>query len=415
MEGEGEYLSRVAAYVRERISARSVACDAFAPRAPKEPPNKAMEDVSMNSTSAKRHLPNNIATFPLLTPESNPGLPSALISPASPNDIGRHMLNVFNKEEEANATCSPEVEHEGLPSVKIPNGRQELLMEAAEEFKCSDEHASRCQGPTIPVLASLEPPDTADAKRPKQEVVSTAARGLLLPSPASSMASTPPTFATPTDPPPAYSLPRSSLELEFRLRWKPPDCEKESKRHACYAVNNRLQPSVIEHLPLPGTALTLSISRSSLAYVTRAIPPRRPSFPSSLQVREQRSVIIRRCAAKIVNNSSTSQSAGLNKRSPTHEAAFMLLIFLLASPRRVEAASHAGAKLVWCARYKPHDVMGAIQQLSAGIISADPYVSARRLPSYEAVRAIPARLLAFSTRAVNPRRPNNELVGPSLL
>ena len=93
----------------------------------------------------------------------------------------------------------------------------------------------------------------------------------LLCSPESPVALMPPTLA---DPLPAYSLPRSSLELEFRLRWKPPDCGKESKRHACHAVNNRPQPSAMEHLPPPGTAFRLSVLRSSLAYIAQANSPR---------------------------------------------------------------------------------------------------------------------------------------------
>ncbi|KAF8667176.1 hypothetical protein AX14_006391 [Amanita brunnescens Koide BX004] len=194
-----------------------------------EPRRQGQKAINMCLMSTVMHSPYAIAVATLLVPNPDISLPLTSISPASPNDTGRHVLNVVNKEEEANVTCSPEVEHEGLPSVKIPNRRQELLMEAAEEFKCSDEHASHCQGPTLPVLASLEPPDMADAKQPKQEVVSTAARGLLLPSPASSVASMPPTSATPTYMPLAYSLLRSSLELEFWLCWKPPDCEKESK------------------------------------------------------------------------------------------------------------------------------------------------------------------------------------------
>ena len=86
-------------------------------------------------------------------------------------------------------------------------------------------------------------------------------------------------------------------------------------------------------------------------------------------------------------------------------------------PMREYAAAWANSpcllniKVVWRVHCKLPDVMGTVQQLSAGIISADPYMSAKRLPLYEAVRTLPVCLLAFLTRAVNPRCPNNELVG----
>ncbi|KAF8650112.1 hypothetical protein AX14_008626 [Amanita brunnescens Koide BX004] len=378
--------------------------------------------ISKNASSLASHLPCAKVAFTPLVPRSDSDLPPTSVSPASPNDGGQQGLNVINKGIKASMTHSPEDEAERAEELSLNlskaaieqpehgsslplRGKQEELLVEAANVECSDEHPSYREAPALPVLVDPDPSDGANAKWPSQEAVSNIEMSVVLRSPESPAALTPPTLA---DPLPAYSLPRSSLELEFRLRWKPPDYEKESKRHACYAVNNKLQPSVIEHLTLPGTALTLSVSRSSLAYVTRAIPSRRPSFLSSLQVREQRNVITRRRAAKIVNNNSTSQSAGLNKRSRTHEAAFMLLIFPLASPRQVEAASRLGTELIWCARYKPHDVMGTIQQLSDGI---GLYMSTARSPLYEAVRAIPVRLLLFLTRTVNPCRPNNELVG----
>jgi hypothetical protein len=64
MEGEGQYLNRAAAYIQERMKKCLSACDAFVPRAPKEPPDKVMESeaiwqrgdiVSKITTSATSH------------------------------------------------------------------------------------------------------------------------------------------------------------------------------------------------------------------------------------------------------------------------------------------------------------------------------------------------------------------------
>ncbi|KAF8635786.1 hypothetical protein AX14_010494 [Amanita brunnescens Koide BX004] len=42
-EGKGRYLERAVAYIRERISRRAFACDAFVPRAQKKPPDKMVD------------------------------------------------------------------------------------------------------------------------------------------------------------------------------------------------------------------------------------------------------------------------------------------------------------------------------------------------------------------------------------
>ena len=289
----------------------------FAPRAPKEPPHKATEDIAVFTLpippypchpfegtlgttskenegtclileqpharlaesevarqviseitmSATRHSPNDIAAFLLLVPQSNPGLPPALVSLASPNNGERRAAQVVDKENEMSMKSSPEVKHKGVFSVKMP---QELPDEAAN-IECSDEHPPYHEAPALPVPVDPGPPDAANTKRPSQETVSNLETSVLLRSPESPAALMLPTLA---DPLPVYALPRSSLGLESWLRWRPPDCKKESKRHACYAVNNRLQPSAMEHLPPPGTAFRLSILRSSLAYIVQANSPR---------------------------------------------------------------------------------------------------------------------------------------------
>jgi hypothetical protein len=61
---------------------------------------------------------------------------------------------------------------------------------------------------------------------------------------------------------PANSHLRSSLELESRLRWKPPDAEERSIRHSYYAINDGPQRSVGKHLHSSGAAVTLSVPRT---------------------------------------------------------------------------------------------------------------------------------------------------------
>ncbi|KAF8665026.1 hypothetical protein AX14_006647 [Amanita brunnescens Koide BX004] len=299
---------------------------------------------------------------------------------------------------------SPEVKYEGDPSVKIPQG---LLVEVAkakrlnECFTCDERLA-----PPIPVSPEL--PDVPDAKRLNQEVVSAAEKSLLLPSPASSVASMPPTSATPTGPPPAYSLPRSSLELEFRLCWKPPDCEEESKRHACYAVNNRPQPSVTKHLPLPGAAPMLSTSRFSLAYITQAIPSRRQSLPSGWRVRILPAgvEIAQRRAVRIANY---NIDAGAEKHSPMSAARFT-------PPKCQHASAWAdftrllNVELIWRARSKPPNATDTTQQHSARVISARVDASIKRSSFCKAIPILPIHPLVCFVRVINPCRPNNELV-----
>ena len=356
--------------------------------------------ISKITMSATRHSPNDIATFPLLVPQSNPGLPPALVSPASPNNGERRAAQVVDKENEMSMKSSPEVKHEGIPFVKILNGRQELLIEAAEEFKCSDEHSSRCQGLTPPVLASPESPDVADAKRTNQEVVSAA---ILLHSPESSAALMPPTLA---DPLPAYALPRSSLGLESWLRWKPPDHGESPRRHAYHAVNVRIWPNAIKRSPPPGAAFALSVSRPSLAYITQAIPSRHQSPQLGWRARIPPAGVetVRRCAVSIVDY---NINASAEKHSPMSTVCFT-------PPKRQRVSTWADSprllsvELIWRACSKPPNATGESQQQSATIISAKSKTSVERSPLCQVAIVLLLCPLAPSVRVINPCRPSNE-------
>jgi hypothetical protein len=86
-EGEGGQLERAAAYIRERMSRRTLSCDAFVPRARRDPPDKTVDSdarqngqeiVSVNRTSVDLHSPDDLATFALLVPKPDSNLPSLL-------------------------------------------------------------------------------------------------------------------------------------------------------------------------------------------------------------------------------------------------------------------------------------------------------------------------------------------------
>ncbi|KAF8669411.1 hypothetical protein AX14_006065 [Amanita brunnescens Koide BX004] len=418
-----------------------------APVNPK-PPDETLESeagrqVVAKTTSTTMRSPDAIAGFSPQVPDLGPRLPLAYDSPAGDPDAenrptatrntlvdkaedGLHALQVVNEGIEASLTCSPEDESERAealsfsPSEAVPGqpehssslplvGKQGLRAGAANT-KRSNERSSCCQAPAHSVPANPEPPDPADVGRPGRQAISGTGLSILLylPKPAAA-----PMPLTHTPIPvnlfnPVYSPPRSSSALEFRLHWKPPDNGEDSQQNACHTINDRLQPGAARRLPLPGAAAALSISRSSLAHVTQAVP-RRLNRPPRWRVRNPSVGMetIRRHAVNVVSNS-IRLSVNFNVRSPTREAAIMLPNLPLTSPTRPEDASRTSTEFVWRARCKPPDT---IQQRSAGIVNADSYMSTERSPLHEVALVLPVRILASSTRAINPHCSNNELAG----
>ena len=118
-EGEGKYLERAAAYVRERIGRRTLACDSFVPQAQKEPPDKMVDSemhgrhgqevVTNPECSNERPFYHGRHMLPVPT-----DLPSVSVPPASPTNAGQQNLDIVNKEDKTSVTHSPEIEHEGL-------------------------------------------------------------------------------------------------------------------------------------------------------------------------------------------------------------------------------------------------------------------------------------------------------------
>ncbi|KAF8639300.1 hypothetical protein AX14_010107 [Amanita brunnescens Koide BX004] len=185
-----------------------------------------MEDVSMNTTSAIMHSPYAIAVHTPPVPSPDAGFLLASIFPANGLDTrnlpkathdtyvdkaeaGLHVLQVISRGIEASVKRSPENESERAiepslnPSNAVPGqpkhgqdlpltGTQEELLVEAANIERSDEHSLYRKGPASPVLANHEPTDVADAKRPIQEAVTTTEKNVLLCSPASLAALTPP-------------------------------------------------------------------------------------------------------------------------------------------------------------------------------------------------------------------------------
>ena len=175
----------------------------------KKPPDKVMEDVSMNTTSAIEHSPYAMAVLSSLAPKSDSDLPLASVSPASPNEAGQQGLDVINEENGTSVTCSPEdesVRAEELslkPAKAVPGqpeygpdlpsmGKQELPIGAAN-VECSDEHPPYREAPVLPVPVDPDPSDGANAKWPSQEAISNIEMSVLLRSPESPAVLTPPT------------------------------------------------------------------------------------------------------------------------------------------------------------------------------------------------------------------------------
>ena len=394
-EDEGLYLSRVATYIHERMDRRSSASDTFIPRARKDPPDKPVETdarqigqdiVSVNTTSVALHSPDNLATFELLIPESEPSPPSTSVSPASPNndliskedqlivmqtrynnetykvEIETHecrrVLDDVNGGNEASGTRLHKVKNEDVkplhsyagpvthqpapmdtspPIVKTQGGEDELL-EAAEVHCPKDWELARR------VPEHSEPHDTAInlCQWPSQEPISnedlsvflhslepTAA--LMLPMPA----------ATQVSPPPARLLLWPRMELESQRR-KPPD-QEEGSRRLPYIVSERLQTSVIKHSPSHGTVLML------------------PNIPS------------------------------------THQG-------------WAETHCLPNVELAWRACSKPPDTLDEIGQRSADVISANTCTRATHSPLYGTALMLPVFPLASSAQVTSPCRRNNELV-----
>ena len=191
--------------------------------------------------------------------EPDSGLSSTSVSPTSPNnDL---IVNKINRRPAPNSVS--------LPIVKIREGEDKLLVEAAEDcFPMDLEQAHR-------VLENFKPPDAVNVQFQwhGQEAISSEDTSVRLHSQEPKVALTPlmPTH-TPVKTLPAHSHLRSRQELEFRLRWKPPDTGEDSSWHAYRAVNDRPQLSAIKHLPPPGAISVPSVSRLRLAYITQAIP-----------------------------------------------------------------------------------------------------------------------------------------------
>ena len=417
LETSGKHLERAAAYIRERMYRRSSACDAFVPRACKDPPDKPVETdarqigqdiVSVNTTSVALHSPDNLATFELLVPESEPSPPSTSVSPASPNndliskedqlivtqtrynnetykvEIETHeyrrVLDDVNGGNEASGTRLHKVENEDVkplhsyagpvthqpvpmdtspPIVKTQGGEDELL--EAAEVRCPKDWELAHRVPE-----HSEPRDTAInlCQWASQEVVNKTRSSVLTHSREYDVALTLPTPA-PANALPPYSRSRSSPTPESRLRWKPPDTGEDSSRHAYRAVNDRLQPSAIEHLLRHGAAAPPPVTRLSFAHITKVVPPCCPRLPPSWQI----------------------------YTLPAWTGTHRLL----------------SVELVWRARCKPPNIGGETQQPSTTVVSANDNTGATRPPLHGAALRLPVLSLASPARVINTRRPHNEL------
>ena len=302
LETSGKHLERAVAFIRERMHRRSSACDAFVPRARKDPPDKpaeldarqnGQETVSVNTTSVALHSPDNLATFMLLVPKSDLSLPSASVSPASPdNDLTSkedqltmtqttsdsktyqveeeayehcQRLDFVNKGSEASVmrshevgnkdfkspylctgpvNCPPASEDTSLPVVKTRGGEGRLLIKAVESrFPNEMELTHR-----VPEDSELH--DAANNLRQwtGQEAISEEDTRELLCLPVSTAALAP-HMSVLVYPLPAYTLLCPSMELEFR-RQKPPDRGGGATWLVCYAVNEKVQTSIVKNLPL---------------------------------------------------------------------------------------------------------------------------------------------------------------------
>ena len=266
-----------------------------------------------------------------------------------------HRLDVMGEGSETNATRPLGVE-------------DELLIEAVESHERSDERFPKDLELTQRVPEDIKLPNVADAQfqRPDQEVVGNVGLSMMLRSPRPTVAFTQhaPT-RTPIKMLPAHSHPRSRLELEFWHRWKPPDTGQCSIRLAYYAVKDRRLSSAIKHLPSPGAASLLSVSRPPLAYITQVIPPRHLRSPPNWRV----------CIL------------------PTWTGAHCL----------------PNAELIWRARCKPPKNGAENQQASTGIISAEKNTSVEHSPLCQAVLTLPVLPLTCLERIDKTCHLNNKL------
>ena len=177
------------------------------------------------------------------SPQAEPLAPSASGSPASPNNdlISRKdqlamKQSVYNRKYYKTEAGTPhhrlDVMGEGRETnaTRLLGVEDELLIEAKDLEL------------TQRVPEDVKPPNVTDAQfqRPDQEVVGNVGLSMILcsPRPAAAFTQHAPT-CTPVKTLPAHSHPRSRLELEFRLRWKPPDTGQRSIQLAYYAIKNR--------------------------------------------------------------------------------------------------------------------------------------------------------------------------------
>jgi hypothetical protein len=305
------------------------------PACPKDAHQWPRQDaVNTKMTSALWRSPEVSAAVPMPTPERRgytfvsedcespltpcsiqalPSVPTAPDYPASPNNdlvskedqsvIGtnkdssydvrdkarRHTPDVVNKGDETDTTHSLKIEEVRHPTERIWEGEGQLLIEAAEIHECSDKHSPKDLGLTQRVHDNFEPPNEADAQfqQPSQEAAGNIGLSAMLRSlrPAAAFTQHAPT-PEPVSAFPAYSRSRSSPELEFRLRWKPPDNGEDTRRHAYCAVNKKTKTSVTSRSPkslaalmplVTSPALPQACSRClsilELAWRTRCKPP----------------------------------------------------------------------------------------------------------------------------------------------
>ena len=137
------------------MSKRALACDAFVPRAQKKPPDKVMEDVSMNTTSAITHSPYAIAVLTPLVPSPDAGFLLASVFPANDLDTGNlptvthdtyvdkveaglHTLQVVSEGIEVSVTRSLE---------NKPERAEELSLSPSKAVVEQPEH-----GPSLPLV-----------------------------------------------------------------------------------------------------------------------------------------------------------------------------------------------------------------------------------------------------------------------
>ena len=334
------------------------------------------------------------------SPQAEPLTPSADISPEIPdNDLdaenqptlkhdayvdkteaGQYALQVISEGIEVSVVRSSENKSERAEELS-PNlskavseqlehgpshplwGKQERLLAEAANAKHTDKRSSCHSGPVLPVLARPKSPDVANVQWPNQEAVRDAGPSVDMRSPKPStalMLLTSATLATF----PMCPLPRSSLELEFQLRWKPPDNGKDPRWNAYHAVNDRQQPNGKKHSPLPGTVLKLSESRYLLAHVAQVIAPRRLSLPLSWRVH--------------------------TLPSCQHATTWAN------SPRLM------GVELHWRAHCKLPNVTGTVQWHSAGVVSARHNTSIIRSPAHGIAHMLPLRRLTPLLRVSCP-------------